>query len=277
MDIAELAEGLTEVEPGLFRSVRTEEVSYRDEAHDLYLDLEERSLWFRHRNVCIAALVERHPPPGILLDVGGGNGFVSKRLLSEGVDTILLEPGERGARNARLRRGLPVVIWATLADARIRPGSLGGVGAFDVLEHLEHPEQFCDEVADLLSPDGMLYATVPVGRWLWSPADIDAGHHRRYSEKSLKKLLEPRFEILHLSHFFRPLVLPLFLFRALPYRLGIARRRQLLPTATEHAAGKATLSRALQLLHASEVRYIRSGRALQTGASCLVAARRRSA
>jgi SAM-dependent methyltransferase len=274
MDIAQLSDGLTKAEHGIFRTPRVGAVSYQDAQHDLTFDLEERSYWFRHRNDCIAALVARHPPPGVLLDVGGGNGFVSQRLLSDGFDTVLLEPGERGARNARLRRHLPIVVCATLEDARMRPGSLGGVGAFDVIEHIEHPEEFCDEVARLLSPDGMLYATVPVGQWLWSAADVEAGHYRRYSASSVRALLERRFNIVQLTHFFRPLVLPLLLFRALPYRLGL-RRHQVLKSGTEHAIGRSGISRILSLLLAGEVERIRSGNPLKIGTSCLVAARRR--
>jgi 2-polyprenyl-3-methyl-5-hydroxy-6-metoxy-1,4-benzoquinol methylase len=274
MDVAQFAEGLTQAELGIYRTARAGMVSYRDELHDLTVELEDRSVWFRHRNDCIAALVARHPPPGALLDVGAGNGFVSARLLADGFDTVLLEPGELGARNARVRRRLPIVLCATLEEAGIRAGAFGGVGAFDVIEHIEHPSEFCDAVARVLSPGGMLYATVPVGAWLWSTADVEAGHFRRYSATSLRTLLERRFDIIQLSYFFRPLVLPLFLFRALPYRLGL-RSRPLLQAATEHATHGGFLSRTLSRLLATEVPHVHAGHRLWPGTSCLVAARKR--
>jgi Methyltransferase domain len=170
-----------------------------------------------------------------------------------------------------------LVVCATVEEARFHPESFGAVGAFDVIEHIERPEGFCDEIASILSRDGMLYATVPAGQWLWSSADRDAGHYRRYSEASLRRLLEPRFDVVYLTFFFRPLLLPLFLFRALPYRLGLARNRPILSTAVEHASAQGLLSRVLQQLLASEVERIRDGCAARIGASCLVAARKRRA
>src|SRR5450755_374046 len=117
MDILRISDGLTQTESGIFRTQRHETISYQDEQHDLYVEIEERSFWFRHRNDCIAALLRRHPPSGAVLDVGGGKGFVWQGLLAGGFEPVLSEPGELGARNARVRRHLPLVVCATVEEA----------------------------------------------------------------------------------------------------------------------------------------------------------------
>jgi hypothetical protein len=51
---------------------------------------------------------------------------------------------------------------------------------------------------------------------------VDAGHYLRYNKRSIKKELESNgFEVVRMGYFFTLTVLPLFVLRALPYRLGI--------------------------------------------------------
>lgn len=249
-------------------------VSYPADGHDTCYGVEDASFWFRHRNECIAALVRRYPPPAgtALLDIGGGNGFVSQRLLQEGHDVALLEPGSAGARNAQLRRGLPNVICATLEEAGFASGSFGAAGMFDVIEHIEHDHAFLQGVRNLLQPEGRLYLSVPCHSWLWSGADVQAGHYRRHTLGTLADLLGDGFRIEYATYFFAPLVLPQFLLRALPYRLGRGRSNALLSPETEHGTGDGPLVRAMERLLRPEVRRIANGRQIRFGASALLAA-----
>src|SRR6188472_17806 len=95
--LAAMADGLIEREPGFFVASDAGSVSYPDRAHDACFELESASWWFRHRNTCLAAAIRRYPPGGPILDIGGGNGFVSLALQAAGHDTIMLEPGHAGA------------------------------------------------------------------------------------------------------------------------------------------------------------------------------------
>ena len=54
-----------------------------------------------YRNRCIAALVARLRPSGLLFDIGGGNGYMSDGLRSVGLEAVVVEPGIHGA-SARL-------------------------------------------------------------------------------------------------------------------------------------------------------------------------------
>lgn len=276
VDLAEIATGLRPGAEGIWTAAGRARVSYPEGQHADCIQLEEQSFWFRHRNACIAAMVRRHQPPaGPVLDLGGGNGYVSRRLLDDGWPVILVEPGETGAANAR-RRGLPDVACATLEQAGFRDGAIAAVGLFDVVEHVADDRALVAEVARVLQPGGMAYFTVPCHQWLWSNADLIAGHHRRHTLASMQALLAPGFQIAYASYFFRPLVVPQLLLRAAPYRLGFRGRRGALPTGTEHGGGGAgALADLLGLLLRPEVDRIAAGASLRFGASALVAARRR--
>lgn len=247
-------------------------VSYADEDHDTCLGVEETSFWFRHRNECVASLVRRYPVDGVFYDVGGGNGFVSRRLLDDGHDVVLVEPGQRGAENARRKRHIPRVICSTLAGAGVAMGSAGAVGVFDVVEHMEDDHGFIRELAETLKPGGMLFLTVPAYGWMWSDADVAAGHFRRYTKATIQDLVAPFFDIEFSSYFFAPLLPPIAVLRALPHRLGLRRSAT---ADAEHGTGGGLVVRAMERLLAHEYRHLARGATLPTGASLIMAARRK--
>jgi SAM-dependent methyltransferase len=259
---------------GIWRASGSRPVAYPDDGSERSFLVEDSSFWFQHRNDCIAAVARRFPPNGLVLDVGGGNGCVTRRLIQEGFPTALLEPSPVGARNAKIHRRLPLVVSATLEDARLEPGSLGAVGMFDVLEHVEDDRGFLDRVSRLLRPGGFLYLTVPAWDWLWSWNDVDAQHCRRYRLGPLSSLVEERFDVLYATHFFTVLVGPLLLLRSLPFRLGLARRGSMIRTETEHGglSGKATPW--IRTLFSWELDRIRAGRSIPLGTSLLMVAQR---
>jgi len=273
--IEDLSESLVRDADGIYLSDRSQKVSYADDGHDSCFQVEDQSFWFQHRNNCIASMVANHPYQGALLDIGGGNGYVAKRLADEGRDVVLLEPGQIGARNARHARGLPHVVCATIEDAGFRPGSFGGIGMFDVIEHIEDDRGFLESASGLLGEGGKLYLSVPCYNWLWSKADDDAGHYRRHTQASLERLLGGLFEIDYLTYFFRPLVVPQYLLRALPYRLGLFRERGVLSTEAEHGSGNGLATQAISFLLRREALKIARDERISVGASCLVAATRR--
>ena len=64
--------------------------------------------------------------------------------------------------------------------------------------------------AELVRPGGVLVLSVPSQPWLFGLHDEQLGHHRRYTRRSLRGALEPRFEIVRLRAYgltFLPLTL----------------------------------------------------------------------
>jgi len=273
MRIEEISPSLNRNEEGFYVSDKAASVSYSTDGHTECFGVEDTSFWFRHRNECIAALLGRHPfSDGPMLDLGGGNGYVAQRIQADGMEVVLLEPGETGARNARIHRHLDHVVCSTVENAGFQPASFGGIGMFDVIEHIEDDRGFLERIAPLLVPGGRLYLSVPCHQWLWSQADVDAGHFRRHTLDTLEKLLAGLFRIDYMTYFFKPLVAPQYLVRALPYQLGIGRDKGMLSTETEHGADNGIAVRIMHRMLEPEVAAIASGRRIKYGASGLVAA-----
>lgn len=251
-------------------------ISYPADGNAACLEVEDRSFWFRHRNECISALVAAWPCEGRLVDVGGGNGFVARRLADDGLDVTLVEPGADGARTARDLRRIAQVIQAPLAEATAQLGPVGAIGAFDVVEHIADDRAFVGQVADVLGEGGMFYSTVPAHAWLWSGADDAAGHFRRYTLDSYRALLAERFELVYASYFFGALVLPAALMRALPYRLGRRAPPSADEAAREHGTSGGMLTRLLAGALRHEVKRIAAREPMSWGSSLIVAARKRA-
>jgi hypothetical protein len=153
-----------------------------------------------------------------------------------------LEPGTAGARNGK-KRGLPWVLHCGFEQAGFKDNSLPSAGLFDVLEHIEKAPDFLGMIKSKLRKGGRLYLTVPAYPWLWSQEDVWAGHHLRYGAEELRRVLETQgFQVEYLSHFFSFLVAPLFLFRALPYRLGFRAKRSPEAETAEHNPSRAALA-----------------------------------
>lgn len=275
VDIDQYFAALTRDAEGIWRANGNAQVSYPAGGHAACLQVEDLSFWFRHRNRCIAAAARRHLAQirGPIFDVGGGNGFVARGLEAVGFEVVLVEPGIEGARNAR-RRGLSHVVCATTEASGFLPGSAPAIGLFDVVEHIEHDKAFLDSVARLLVEQGHLLLTVPAHTQLWSNEDIVAGHFRRYTRSSICDVLERAgFSIIYASYFFRPLPLPILLMRALPFRLGLARRSEpARATASDHAVNAGPVSRWLERILSGEVESISQGDTMAFGASILVVA-----
>ena len=268
IDPTAISEQLALGADGVWYSRQSEPVSYLEGGNAMCFELEDSSFWFEHRNACLRALVRRLPPAGAICDIGGGNGFVARALIDAGFGVVVIEPREEGARNA-VRRGVPIVICATLASAQFREGSLPAVGIFDVLEHVKDDAAFLHEIHRCLAPGGRLYITVPAFPWLWSHDDVTAGHFRRYTRASLIARIEAAgFASLYASYIFSPLPLPLLALRSLPSLFG----HYALPSQTYGRLHEGRARGFTNRIWAAELRRIESGRSIPVGSSCLLVA-----
>ncbi|HQZ16505.1 MAG TPA: class I SAM-dependent methyltransferase [Vicinamibacteria bacterium] len=249
-------------------------LSYPAEGNEHCFALEDGSFWFRHRNAVLADMLRLFPPDGPMFDIGGGNGYVAKGLEAEGFPCVLVEPGPQGAANG-VKRGLKNVVCATVEGANFRPGSIGAAGLFDVVEHIEDDVAFLRSLHSLMRPGGRLYLTVPAFQMLWSSEDDYAGHHRRYSTRTLTgSLSKAGFEVEYISYFFWFLTLPVFLLRTLPSFLGLRKQKPAENHAREHSAGSGLVSRVVDGLLDFERGRMRQKKRMPLGGSCIAVARR---
>ncbi len=207
---------------GVWTSKNAHTIHYPGKRREILFLTEERSFWFRHRNRCILSILEQFQPQGLFIDLGSGNGFVSRAIEQSGFDleVISVEPGLEGCLNAQ-KRGLKNITCGTIEDLSFDKIKVDAIGVFDVIEYIQDENSFFERVHYALKNDGKLFISVPAYQWLWSHHDELTGHFRRYTVQNLQRSLECNgFQLIYESYFFSFLVLPIFFFRRLPYLLG---------------------------------------------------------
>lgn len=271
-NLLDYTEGLT-LRDGIYFSKNEEAISYPESGNEICYQIEANSFWFKHRNQCILTLVQKYSPGALFFDIGGGNGYVSYGLEQAGHSTVLIEPGIKGCLNAK-KRGLQNIVCATLESAGFKKDMLPAVGLFDVVEHIEDDLKFMQMIHSYLKENGKVYISVPAFQGLWSNEDRDAGHYRRYTRKSMRRLLEQAgFEVNYLTYIFSILPLPVFLFRSLPSRLGFNKgsnnpEKHL----NEHKEKGGLVQNVLNTIWNFELNQIQQGKTIGLGGSCLVVA-----
>lgn len=248
-------------------------ISYPEKGNRECFQIEDHSFWFRHRNNCIIEVLRQFPPKGTFYDIGGGNGFVSKELVKNGIDAVILEPGANGVLNAK-KRGLKNIICSTLENAGFKRNILPAIGLFDVVEHIEDDRKFLKLVFDYLELEGRLYITVPAFHLLCSKEDDAAGHFKRYSIVSMSKILaEIGFNVEYATYIFSILLIPIFLFRSLPSKLGVFRNSNFNEKhKKEHSEKGGITGKLIEKSFQTELARIKNKKKIPFGTSCLISA-----
>ncbi len=274
LDLSKITAGLHQDADRIWRAPRTARVNYPDEANAFCFSVEEGSFWFLHRNAALLELLRQYPPGGWLADIGGGNGFVSLALTRAGFDTVMIEPGAVGIRNAA-SRGLTSLVHATLQEADFAPESVPAAGLFDVLEHVDDDRQLLRDVHRTLTPGGRLFLSVPAYASLWSTEDDLVGHHHRYTTTNLARIVEGAGFVVELAtYLFAPLPLPILLLRTIPSKLGWRRTLDAEQIREELKRPPGAGSRLLTNILGLELRALRNRRRIPFGSSCLMVARK---
>lgn len=228
---------------GIFYSKNKELISYPTEGNDECYKIEENSFWFQSRNVYIMTALKEFSLANEFIDIGGGNGYQGSMIQESGKKVILIEPGEDGVLNAR-SRGIDVIICSSLNENEFNESSFKDVGLFDVVEHIEDDNTFVALLNKLMSVGGRVFITVPAYSFLWSDVDHNAGHFRRYTYSSLKKLFEDNgFRTIYGTYIFSYLVIPIFFLRVISniFKRLLQVDQKINESATRaHSAGKVT-------------------------------------
>lgn len=222
-------------------------VNYPSDGNANSFKIEERSFWFQRRNLVIKNAVKKFLNKNEnIVDLGGGNGFVSKMLQDEcQMSVTLVEPGSDGVSFAK-SRGVKEVVQGTIDDMRFVKDQKYSFGLFDVLEHIEDDSALIEKIKKQQVANGYIFLTVPTYSFMWSNEDTLAGHVRRYTQKEITEVFKKSgYSIVFSHYFFASLLLPIFLFRVIPYRLGVKRNQQ--ASAQDHNS-KGLISTVLELL-----------------------------
>ena len=173
--------------------------------------IEESHWWFRARQEILLSLMHRWVPAGSrILDVGCGTGYFLHAAQQQW-EAWGLDPAPEAVAYCQ-GRGLNRVSVGSVADLG-KPSwpRFGAICFFDVLEHLDDDLGALKATAAMLSPGGLVLATVPAYKWLWSSHDTQNHHRRRYTRGMLQKVLEQAG--------FRPLELGYYNSRLFPLAL----------------------------------------------------------
>ena len=106
---------------------------------------------------CICAA---HPQPGVLVDVGTGNGLLMILAKRRGWQAIGIDVSESRARVCQQNFGLDVRA-GTLETVHLPADSADAVAMRHVLEHVEDPIGLLSECRRVLRPGGILLVEVP--------------------------------------------------------------------------------------------------------------------
>ncbi len=257
-----------DIQKGIWMSAVNNAISYPAEGNIDCFHVEENSYWFNHRNEILKLVISEHSRGKRFFDIGGGNGFVTKALQDMGFEAWLVEPGYDGIINAK-SRGVKNLINATFECAGFESGMLDNIGLFDVLEHIESDQEIIDKIYQATSPGGRIFITVPAYSFLWSDADVNAGHFRRYSRKTARHILERAgFNVLYDTCFFSFLVPLIFILRTIPYR--VLKRKKAGDMEEVHNIKWELVSKLINRLCRYEMRKITHKNKILFGSSCLI-------
>ncbi|OLC54991.1 MAG: hypothetical protein AUH92_03075 [Acidobacteria bacterium 13_1_40CM_4_69_4] len=166
---------------------------------------EDRHWWFVGRRRIVRSLLATllgGSRDRTILEIGCGTGGMLPVLAEFGRVTGI-DPSEDAIRYSRQRHGRHAELLCVDFPAELPTG--GGfdvVALFDVLEHLDDDLLALRRAASLLDPGGLLVATVPAHRFLWSPHDVINHHRRRYARRELRsRIRESGLLLLRLSYF----------------------------------------------------------------------------
>jgi SAM-dependent methyltransferase len=251
---------------------------YPLEGFDVTAEVEARSFWVRARNRILRDVFDRfldHSRTNDVLDIGCGIGGVVRELSA--LPHVRLTGSEiylHGLRYARSKVPNVEFIQLDATDIPFR-GDFDGIGAFDVLEHIDADVRVMEQVYQALRPGGLFVVTVPQYPWMWSRLDELVHHKRRYTRSGVAgKLTAAGFAIEYATSF----VTALFPFMVASRVLG--RLRKPAGDEKQQFASEVTLpalvNRLFDLVMRVEELALRRRISLPFGGSLLVVARRPS-
>ncbi len=121
----------------------------------------------RKRADFITAAVAAAAPPGAeVLDVGCGNGLITRAIGELGYSVRGIDLSEESIGQARLHNNLPNVVFEVVAAEAWdpEPDRYQVIVCSEVLEHLDRPAELLRIIYASLKSDGTLIVTVPNGR-----------------------------------------------------------------------------------------------------------------
>lgn len=184
------------------------------EARARGFDQAVRHPWETARFEVIDHLIRSHAPlpaGAIVMDIGCGDTFVVESLARR-YDTAQLFAVDTAftgdlLEHFRARLNNPRILMSSSLDGMAPPPSKPAslILLMDVIEHIEDDEGFLKglRARPYVDQNTRLLITVPVYQSLFSAHDRFLGHYRRYSNDSLRRVVERTgYKVLDIGYFF---------------------------------------------------------------------------
>jgi SAM-dependent methyltransferase len=133
---------------------------------------------------------------GDVLEIGSGIGNLSRHILEQAASAVLTDmEAEYLGELRRAFEGDRRVAIAHYDLERAPPPEIAGrrfdsIVAVNVIEHIRDDDALVRTLAGLLKPGGKLAVYVPACPFAFGSLDRALGHHRRYTPRALRALLE---------------------------------------------------------------------------------------
>lgn len=127
-----------------------------------------------------------------VLNAGCGSGELSLLLAADGHRVVGIDPAPEYiqlAHNRAADRFPDTTFLVSSIEDYAGPGDFDAVVSTDVLEHIEDDRAAFNRLVSLVRPGGLVLITVPAGQWLFGYHDEQLGHYRRYSARTLRRLV----------------------------------------------------------------------------------------
>jgi 2-polyprenyl-3-methyl-5-hydroxy-6-metoxy-1,4-benzoquinol methylase len=143
------------------------------------------------------SMAEKHIQPGNLLEIGCSTGIFLKVAQKRGWKIHGVEINQDAAAVARKTLGVDTIFSTGLSKGMFPEGSFSMVVLFDVIEHIQDPVPFMEDLVSLIRPGGYILFLTPdmnslSARFLkskWPHTMLE--HVCLYSARSMKVLLRP--------------------------------------------------------------------------------------
>jgi len=172
-----------------------------DNAHDGYNTLARMEAGAPNYNAWLGARFRRYAGARVL-EIGAGIGTITALLAPEREKVVALEVDEFYVRRLRNRfRSIPQVVPylsdVALADwEKLRAERFDTIVLSNVLEHIPDDAGAVRRFAQILPEGGRVLVVVPALPKLFGALDEAVGHHRRYTDETLRRVLTDNgFEI----------------------------------------------------------------------------------
>ncbi len=149
---------------------------------------------------------------GRILEIGSGIGNISQFFLNENASVTLSDIRENYCNQLKLRFSdaatLEDVLLINLTDPEFEKKyrdyekTFDTVFALNVVEHIKDDALALKNCKYLLKDGGTLLILVPAFQSLYCGFDLELGHYRRYTRKTLRRVYEEnQFQILYSRYF----------------------------------------------------------------------------